>query len=84
MPRNPEPEATPEKRSLKKGAGLLLSISVIAFLCFLAVVFWINNPKPRLQPEPLTPELKTIIDHIPGKSDALIYIGLKDIRQSSL
>ena len=84
MPRNAEPEATPEKRSLKKGPGLLMSISVIGFLCFLAVVLWINYPKPRLQPESLSPELKTIVEHIPGKSDALIYIGLKDIRQSSL
>ena len=84
MPRNAEPEANPEKRSLIKGSGLLLSISVIGFLCFLAVVLWINYPKPRLQPEPLTPELKTIIEHIPGKSDALIYVGLKDIRQSAL
>ena len=82
MPRNVAPEATPEKRSLKKGPGLLMSISVIGFLCFLAVVLWINYPKPRLQPEPLTPELKTIIEHIPGKSDALIYVGLKDIRQA--
>jgi hypothetical protein len=84
MPRNAEPEAKPEKRSLKKGSGLLMSISVIGFLCFLAVVLWINYPKPRLQPEALSPELKTIVDHIPGKSDALIYIGLKDIRQSTL
>ena len=84
MPRNPEQEATPEKRSLKKGAGLLLSISVFSFLCFLAVVLWINYPKTRLQPEPLSPELKAIVDHIPGKTDALIYIGLKDIRQSTL
>lgn len=84
MERNAGPEATPEKRSLKKGAGLLISISVISMLCFLAVVLWINWPKARLQPEPLSPELKTVIDHIPGKSDALIYIGLKDIRQSRL
>ncbi len=84
MPRNPEPEATPEKRSLKKGSGLLLSISVVGFLSFLAVVLWINWQKPRLQPEPFNTELKSIIDHIPGKSDALIYIGLKDIRQSKL
>ncbi|MEI8185678.1 MAG: hypothetical protein WCG19_03180 [Chlorobiaceae bacterium] len=84
MPRNVEPEATVEKRSLKKGSGLLLSISVISFLCFLCVVFWINYPKPRIQSEPLSPELKTIVDHIPGKTDALIYIGLKDIRQSKL
>ena len=75
---------TPEKRSLKKGAGLLLSISVISTVCFLLVVLWINWPKPRLQPEPLSPELVSIIDRIPGKSDALIYIGLKDIRESRL
>ena len=84
MPWNQNPEAQPEKRSLKKGAGLLLSISVVGFLSFLAVVLWINYPKPRLNPEPLSPELKAIVDHIPGKTDALIYIGLKDIRQSSL
>ncbi len=61
-----------------------MSISVLGFLGFLAVVLWINYPKTRLQPEPLSPELKTIVDHIPGKTDALIYIGLKDIRQSKL
>jgi hypothetical protein len=82
MQRNSVPEATPEKRSLRKGAGLLLSISVISMICFLLVVLWINWSKPRLQPEPLTPELKAIVDRIPGKSDALIYIGLKDIRES--
>ena len=82
MPHNALPEATPEKRSLKKGAGLLLSMSVIGTLCFLSVVLWINWPKPRLQPKPLNRELRTIIDCIPGKSDALIYAGLKDIRES--
>ena len=84
MPRNAVPEATPEKRSLKKGAGLLLSMSVISTVCFLLVVLWVNWPKPRLQPEPLSPELKSIVDRIPGKSDAIIYVGLKDIRESRL
>jgi len=28
--------------SLKKGSGLLMSISVIGFLFFLSVVLWIN------------------------------------------
>ncbi len=84
MQRNAEPEARPEKRSLKKGAGLLLSISAISILGFLLVVLSINWPKERIQPESLTPELKTVIDHIPEKSDALIYIGLKDIRESRL
>ncbi|NTV05171.1 MAG: hypothetical protein HGA59_01495 [Chlorobiaceae bacterium] len=82
MESNSLPEVTPEKRSLKKGAGLLLSISVIGTICFLLVVLWINWSKPRLQPEPLSPELKANIDRIPGRSDALIYLGLKDIRES--
>ncbi len=87
MPHDALPEttaATPAKRSLKKGAGLLLSMSVIGTLCFLSVVLWINWSKPRLQPEALSTELRTIIERIPGKSDALIYIGLKDIRESRL
>ena len=85
MSQNALPEATPatpEKRSLKKGAGLLLSMSVIGTVCFLLVVLWINWQKPRLQPKPLSLELRAIIDRIPGKSDALIYAGLKDIRES--
>ncbi len=87
MPRNALPEATaatPAKRSLKRGAGLLLSMSVISTVCFLLLVLWINWQKPRLQPEPLNRELRTIIDRIPGKSDAVIYVGLKDIRESRL
>ncbi len=87
MPRNALPEATtptPVKRSLKRGAGLLLSMSVIGTVCFLSVVLWINWPKARLQPKPLSLELRTIIDRIPGKSDAVIYVGLKDIRESRL
>ena len=84
MSSNPLPEATPEKRSLRKGAGLLLSISVVSMICFLLVVLWINWSKPRLQPEPISPELRSIVDRIPGKSDALIYVGLKDIRESRL
>ena len=82
--KNSGADTIPEKRSLKKGAGLLLSISAISIICFFLVVLWINWPKSRLQPEPLNQELKTMVDHIPGKSDALIYIGLKDIRQSRL
>ncbi|TLU88348.1 MAG: hypothetical protein FDX30_02660 [Chlorobium sp.] len=78
------PEVTTEKRSFKKGPGLLISISIIGFLTFLSVILWINWNKPRKQAETLSPELRTIIDHIPGKTDALIYVGLKDIRTSRL
>ncbi|ABL64636.1 hypothetical protein [Chlorobium phaeobacteroides] len=77
-----EPQVRPEKRSLKKGAGLLISISILSMLCFLAVVVWINWEKPRVQTEPLSPEVRGLIERFPGKSDALIYLGLKDIRQS--
>jgi hypothetical protein len=87
MQRNPESETTPEiheKQSLKKGAGLLLSISAIATVCFILLALWINWPKARIQPEPLSQDLKAMVDRIPGKSDALIYIGLKDIRESRL
>ena len=87
MEKNPGADttfATPEKRSLLKGAGLLLSISATSTVFFLLMVLWVNWSKPRLQPEPLSPELRAIVDRIPGKSDALIYIGLKDIRESRL
>jgi len=76
------PEQPTLKRSLKKGPGLLISISVVSMLCFLAVVAWINWPKPRLAPEPLNRETKDLISRIPGKSDAVIYVGMKDIRNS--
>jgi hypothetical protein len=84
MQKQPGAEAKQEKRSFRKGAGLLLAISTISILCFLGTVLWINWPKARLQPEPLSPELKRLVERIPGKSDALIYIGLKDIRESRL
>ncbi|MEI6756740.1 MAG: hypothetical protein FDX18_07545 [Chlorobium sp.] len=84
MQKNGLTQETPEKRSLKKGSGLLLSISAISMICFFGVVIWINWQKPRLKPEPLSQELISIVERIPGKSDALIYIGLKDIRESRL
>jgi hypothetical protein len=84
MSHNALPEAPPAKRSLRKGAGLLLSMSVISTVCFLLLVLWINWSKPRLQSEPLSPELRSLVDRIPGRSDALIYVGLKDIRESRL
>ncbi|MEI8032082.1 MAG: hypothetical protein WCH05_01850 [Chlorobiaceae bacterium] len=82
MERNVPTEAAPEKRSLKKGSGLFFSITGFLTLCFFAVVIWINWPKARIQPEPLSPALKTVVDRIPERSDALIYIGFKDIRES--
>ncbi len=77
------PEETPQKRSLKKGPGLLISISLISMLLFLCVVLWVNWSKPRIEPEPLSRDVRSLVERIPGKSDALIYLGMKDIRNSS-
>jgi len=77
------PEETPQKRSLKKGPGLLISISMISMLLFLGVVLWVNWSKPRIAPEPLNRDVRSLVERIPGKSDALIYLGMKDIRNSS-
>jgi len=77
------PEETLQKRSLKKGPGLLISISLISMLLFLCVVLWVNWPKPRVEPEPLSRDVRSLVERIPGKSDALIYLGMKDIRNSS-
>jgi len=68
--------------SLRKGSGLLMMISVIGFVFFLAVVAWINWPKTRIAPEPLSAEQHSLIDRIPGNSDAIIYLGMKEIRKS--
>ncbi|MBN1278766.1 MAG: hypothetical protein JW989_03155 [Chlorobiaceae bacterium] len=68
---------------MKKGPGLLISISLVSMLCFLGIVVWVNWEKPRIQSETLSTELKKLISHVPGRSDALIYIGMKDIRNSA-
>lgn len=83
MPNNSASDRLPVKRSLKKGPGLLISIAVISTLCFLGVVIWVNWPKARPEPAPLRHELKSLISRIPGKSDALIYIGMQEIRKSA-
>jgi hypothetical protein len=79
-----EPEVKQQKRSFRRGPGLLIALSVLGILCFLCVVLWVNWSKTKPQPEPLSPGLKSVIGRLPGKSDALIYVGLKDIRESRL
>jgi hypothetical protein len=83
MQSNAGPEETAQKRSLKKGPGLLISISIVSMLLFLGVVLWVNWAKPRIEPEPLNRDIGSLVNRIPGKSDALIYLGMKDIRSSS-
>lgn len=66
----------------KKGPKVMLALFVFGLSSFLLTLVWINWPKPRPQSEPLSPELTAIIQNMPGSSDAMIYVGLKDIRQS--
>lgn len=66
----------------KKGPRVMLTLFIVGLTGFLAALVWLNWPKPRMQSEPLSPELSTIIQNMPGTSDAMIYVGLKDIRQS--
>ncbi|KZK74082.1 MAG: hypothetical protein A3K90_07645 [Pelodictyon luteolum] len=82
MKSNPADTGAPLKRSLKKGSGLLMVMSLLGFLGFLSIVLWINWPKPRPEPEPLSPAVKSLIERIPGNSDAIIYLGMKDVRKS--
>lgn len=60
----------------------MAAIFVTGLTGFLAALVWINWPKPHARPEPLSGELTSIIQNMPGNSDAMIYLGLKDIRQS--
>lgn len=82
MKSTPEGTAAPEKRSLKKGSGLLMVMSGLGFLGFLSIVLWINWPKARPEAEPLPPAVRSIVERIPGRSDAIIYLGMKEIRES--
>jgi hypothetical protein len=66
----------------KKGPKVLLTIFVIGVAGFLLAVLWMNWKKPRIEPEPLSPGLTAIMQNMPGTSDAMIYVGLKDIRES--
>lgn len=82
MQQNGGQETGEQKRSFRKGPGLLIVLMGLGTLMFLAVVAWINWPKQRTQAEPLSAALHSIIERIPGRSDALVYIGLEDIRKS--
>ncbi|NTU57637.1 MAG: hypothetical protein HGB00_01740 [Chlorobiaceae bacterium] len=66
----------------KKGPKVIATLFVIGLTGFLITLLWVNWQKPRVQPEQLSPELTSIIQNMPGSSDAMIYVGLKDIRQS--
>jgi hypothetical protein len=66
----------------KKGPKVMLTIFLVGLGGFLVTLVWVNWPRPRMQAEALSPELAAIIQDMPGTSDAMVYAGMKDIRQS--
>lgn len=66
----------------KKGPKVMATLFVLGLVVVLTGYHWINWKKPRLAPEALSPELTAIIQNMPGTSDAMIYVGMKDIRES--
>lgn len=66
----------------KKGPKVIATFFILGLIVVSAGYLWINWKKPRVAPEPLSPELTAIIQNMPGSSDAMFYAGLKDIRGS--
>lgn len=66
----------------KKGPKVIATFFVLGLIVVSVGYLWINWKKPRLTPEKLSPELTTLIQNMPGTSDAMFYVGLKDIRDS--
>jgi len=71
-----------EGRKPKKKPSLLLITVILGTIGLVAQLVWVNWKKPVPAAEPLPPEVAAVIDRLPGTSDALIYAGLKDIRES--
>ncbi|ACF45598.1 conserved hypothetical protein [Prosthecochloris aestuarii DSM 271] len=69
-------------RPPRKKPSLLVITVILGTIGLVTQMLWVNWPKQKAQPEPLSAELREVIDRLPGISDALIYIGLKDIRQT--
>lgn len=69
-------------KKAKKKPSLLLIAVILGTIGLVAQFIWVNWPKPVAAPEPLNSELASVINRLPGTSDALIYAGLKDIRES--
>lgn len=74
-------EQTGDKKARKKPSLLLITV-ILGTIGLVAQLLWVNWPKPVVEPEPLNAELAAVIDRLPGTSDALIYAGLKDIKES--
>jgi len=76
--RNHDPKTT-QKQPRKKPSLLLITL-ILGSIGLILQMLWVNWPKERQEPEPLSQGLHDVIDRLPGTSDALIYVGLADIR----
>ncbi len=77
-----ESSAAGNTKPVRKKPSLLAITLILGTIGLVTQMLWVNWPKPVTEPEPLGTELREVIDRLPGLSDALIYIGLKDIRQT--
>ncbi|NEX13351.1 MAG: hypothetical protein C1941_01380 [Prosthecochloris sp.] len=77
-----QPDQNIEGKKPKKRPSILLITVILGTIGLVAQLLWVNWPKPYTEAEPLSPELASVIDRLPGTSDALFYAGLKDIRKS--
>ncbi|WP_199711432.1 hypothetical protein [Prosthecochloris sp. ZM_2] len=83
MQTTPRTSDTPEhQKKPRKKPSLLLITVILGTIGLIGQLLWVNWPKPTAESEPLATELNEVIDRLPGTSDALIYLGLEDIRQS--
>ena len=81
QPEQPQPQE--EKSKARKKPSLLLITVILGTIGLVAQLLWVNWPKAVAEPEKLAPGLQSVIERLPGNSDALIYAGLKDIKASS-
>ncbi|ANT64362.1 MULTISPECIES: hypothetical protein [Prosthecochloris] len=75
-----KPTSTKTQKQPRKKPSLLLITLILGSIGLILQLLWVNWPKQRQEPEQLPQRVHEVIDRLPGTSDALIYVGLADIR----
>ena len=83
MDNQPEQTRPQDEKKARKKPSLLLITVILGTIGLVAQLLWVNWPKAAPESEKLSPGLQSVIERLPGNSDALIYAGLKDIKASS-
>ncbi|ARM30404.1 hypothetical protein [Prosthecochloris sp. HL-130-GSB] len=76
------PDTTTKAKTGRKKPSLLAITVILGTIGLVTQLLWVNWPKSRTEPEPLSTNIQDVIDRLPGTADALIYAGVKDIRES--